>query len=92
MGADRVVFHPGSSAKTDRKRAFDNCKRGIYEAIDELVKEGLYPDIMICPETMGKTKPNRNFRWNFRDLWVWRKNSSHNRFWTYSCIRTRSIK
>lgn len=54
MGADRVVFHPGSSAKTDRKRAFDNCKRGIYEAIDELVKEGLYPDIMICPETMGK--------------------------------------
>ncbi|SEF81775.1 deoxyribonuclease-4 [Caloramator fervidus] len=54
MGADRVVFHPGSCAKMDRKKAFENCKKGISRAIDELIKDGLYPKIKICPETMGK--------------------------------------
>ncbi|KRQ86848.1 putative endonuclease 4 [Caloramator mitchellensis] len=54
MGADRVVFHPGSCAKIDRKTAFERCKYGVSKAIETLYKEDLFPYVIICPETMGK--------------------------------------
>lgn len=53
MGADRVVFHPGSLTGLTREEAFNNCKNNIKAFVDELDQlniQGCY----ICPETMGK--------------------------------------
>ncbi|MFR9206847.1 MAG: TIM barrel protein [Lachnospiraceae bacterium] len=53
MGADRVVFHPGSCAKVERawavKQSVSNFKT-VLKAMDE---EG-FSDLIYCPETLGK--------------------------------------
>lgn len=53
MGADRVVLHPGSCAKIDRKVAFEQNLKGFKEMLQMLKDNGL-GDILVCPETMGK--------------------------------------
>lgn len=54
MRADRVVFHPGSCGKVDRELAFNTAKKTIKKTIDILKDMNLYPDVIVCPETMGK--------------------------------------
>ncbi len=53
LGAGRVVFHPGSPMKQERREAFEkvlvNFKR-IRAAMDEAG----YQELIYCPETMGK--------------------------------------
>lgn len=53
MGATRIVVHPGSCSKRDRKEAFllacETMKKAVTAA-----KENGYRNISICPETMGK--------------------------------------
>lgn len=53
MGATRIVVHPGSCSKRDRKEAFllacETMKKAVIAA-----KENGYGNISICPETMGK--------------------------------------
>jgi len=51
LGAKTVVFHPGYYGD-DRKKAFDNIKKGILEIMKEIKKKGW--KIKIAPETMGK--------------------------------------
>jgi len=53
MGAKRVVFHPGSSAKMDRRRAFKNAADALKEIISD-AREFVEKGIHLCPETMGK--------------------------------------
>mgnify|MGYP000858261693 CR=1 FL=1 len=53
MGAKRVVFHPGSCSKMDRRMALDIAIDFLKEIIDEageFIEEGIH----LCPETMGK--------------------------------------
>lgn len=53
MGATRIVVHPGSCSKRDRKEAFllacETMRKAVIAA-----KENGYGNISICPETMGK--------------------------------------
>lgn len=53
MGAKRVVLHPGSCAKQNRKAAFSRNLHAFAQMLDRLKAEGL-GDVLICPETMGK--------------------------------------
>ena len=53
LGAQRVVFHPGSCAKMDRKLAFSNVQKNLKLIVDALWKEGFH-DFIYCAETMGK--------------------------------------
>lgn len=53
LGAQRIVFHPGSCAKIDRKIAFDMTKRSLQLIINKMDEMG-YGDLTFCPETMGK--------------------------------------
>lgn len=52
FGGSRVVFHPGSCAKISREAALENALEVMREMARTVVLE--YPDILICPETMGK--------------------------------------
>lgn len=52
--ADRLIFHPASSGKLDRKEAFQIAKDRISKLIDNLEEENLLNNIFLCPETMGK--------------------------------------
>jgi len=52
MGAQRIVFHPGSCKGQERSKAFLNVKKLLEEILDET--KGEYEDIYLCPETMGK--------------------------------------
>jgi len=54
MGADRLVFHPGSLTKQTREVAFNNTIRRIKELVVRLKEENLLDGIYLCPETMGK--------------------------------------
>lgn len=54
MGADRLVFHPGSLTKQTREVAVANTKRRIAELMKILDEQGLADGIYLCPETMGK--------------------------------------
>ncbi|MBQ7452948.1 MAG: TIM barrel protein [Clostridia bacterium] len=54
MGADRLVFHPGSLTKQSRDVAFANTKNRMRELVDLLNSQGLLEGIYLCPETMGK--------------------------------------
>lgn len=54
MGADRLVFHPGSLTKQTREVAVDNTKRRIAELVEILKEQNLLDGIYLCPETMGK--------------------------------------
>ncbi len=53
LGAKRVIFHPGSCAKMDRKLAFSNVRKNLKAIIGALHAEG-YHDFLYCAETMGK--------------------------------------
>lgn len=53
MGAKRVVFHPGSCGKTDRKKALTRALETMRGAIEEADRCG-FGDIVLCPETLGK--------------------------------------
>lgn len=53
LGANRIVFHPGSCAKTDRGEAFAAVKKNLAEMIRRIDENGL-SDLTYCPETMGK--------------------------------------
>ena len=55
MGGRRIVFHPGSFAKTTQTKAFDN----IFKALSEIVvlfKQSGLGDMLLCPETLGKKR------------------------------------
>lgn len=53
MGADRLVFHPGSLTKQERSVALANTMANLKELQNVIKQEGL-DDMFICPETMGK--------------------------------------
>ena len=54
MGGKRVVIHPGSLTKQTRVEAYNNVKKRFTELI-EMVYAGGYNDMLLCPETMGRT-------------------------------------
>ncbi|MBP5686895.1 MAG: TIM barrel protein [Clostridia bacterium] len=53
MGGRRVVFHPASQGKAERKAAVELTKIRMEKLMDAAYKEGL-SDMLFCPETMGK--------------------------------------
>jgi deoxyribonuclease-4 len=53
LGAQRIIIHSGSCAKMSREQALELAKDTLKRARQALVEAGL-PDIIICPETMGK--------------------------------------
>lgn len=53
LGADRVVFHPGSCAKVDRAWAFSKTKENLAAVIKRMDEKG-FSSLTYCPETMGK--------------------------------------
>lgn len=55
FGADKMVFHPASCGKMDRKEALKLTKDRFCETFDKMEEEGLLEGIYLCPETMGKT-------------------------------------
>lgn len=54
MGADRVVFHPGSLTKQERDVAVSNVLKNLKQFIKQIQDDSLVDDVLICPETMGK--------------------------------------
>lgn len=52
MGGERVVFHPASCGKDDRKTAVLRTKKNL-ELLSEEIRE-LPFEFKLCPETMGK--------------------------------------
>ncbi len=53
MGAKRVVVHPGSCSKIDRRIAMDLALQVLRATIKEADELGL-SDVSICPEVLGK--------------------------------------
>lgn len=53
MGGKRVVFHPASQGKAERKDAVELTKIRLAELRNRIYAEGLN-DLYFCPETMGK--------------------------------------
>ena len=53
MGANRVVFHPGTKMDLDRAVAMSNIMRSLKEFVGEIASTDL-SDVYICPELMGK--------------------------------------
>jgi deoxyribonuclease IV len=54
MGAQRIVFHPGSPGKLEYGEAFTRVKAALLVAAEEL--GSLIDDVALCPETMGRPK------------------------------------
>ena len=54
MGGKRCVFHPGTCGKLSREQAFELLKQNTKKLV-ELIKENGYSDMVVCPETMGKS-------------------------------------
>lgn len=54
FGGKRCVFHVGSCGKQPREEAFRLTKERI-ETLIKIVKESGYGDMILCPETMGKS-------------------------------------
>ena len=54
MGADRVIFHPGSALKGNRALAMELSLPNLAGCIAQLTEQGLMQGVMLCPETMGK--------------------------------------
>ena len=54
MGADRVVFHPGSLTKQTRDVAFNNVLSNLKRFIEMIDGDESVEGILLCPETMGK--------------------------------------
>ncbi len=53
--ADKLVFHPASCGKLNRKDALDLTKKRFEETFNKLDSEGLLDGLFLCPETMGKS-------------------------------------
>ncbi len=54
MGADRVVFHPGSLTKQEREVAVSNVLKNLKSFIEQIDGDELVDGVLLCPETMGK--------------------------------------
>ena len=54
MGAKRAVFHPGALGKQDRETAVNLTKKRL-EILANKIVDGGFSDMIICPETMGKS-------------------------------------
>lgn len=54
MGADRVVFHPGSLTKQSREIAVANVLKNLKSFIEVIDGDEAVEGVLICPETMGK--------------------------------------
>ena len=54
MGADRVVFHPGSLTKQTREVAFNNVLSNLKRFVESIAGDELVEGVLLCPETMGK--------------------------------------
>ncbi len=50
----RCVFHTGAQGSQTRIEAFDRAKYMFEKALERICEEGL-DDLIVCPETMGKT-------------------------------------
>lgn len=55
FGADKMVFHPASCGKLDRKQALDLTAKRFDETFNQLDSDGQLDGLFLCPETMGKT-------------------------------------
>ena len=53
MGGNRVIFHPASQGKAERKTAVNLTKERLKALTDLIYKNGL-DNVNFCPETMGK--------------------------------------
>ena len=53
MGGNRVVFHPASQGKSDRKEAVKLATERFYRLTEKLYRENL-EKVIFMPETMGK--------------------------------------
>lgn len=54
LGANRLVFHPGST-RTDRKKDLELAKKNLLMIIN-MKDEAGFDNIILCPETMGRIK------------------------------------
>lgn len=54
MQGKRCVFHPGTCGKLPREQAFELLKQNT-KILVELIKQKGFSDMLICPETMGKS-------------------------------------
>ena len=54
MGAKRVVFHPSTQGKLDRVEAVKLTEERLNALAEKIIKNG-FDDLIICPETMGKS-------------------------------------
>src|SRR5690554_3987050 len=52
MGATRIVVHPGSAGKGNRRDALARAEKLLGQVVEELTPD--YPGIYLCIETMGK--------------------------------------
>ena len=55
MNAKRVVFHPSTQGKLDRQAAVELTHKRLVNLANLIVDANL-DDLIICPETMGKSK------------------------------------
>lgn len=55
FGSDRLVFHPASCGKLKRDEALTLTNKRFLEFFNKLEDEHLLDNILLCPETMGKT-------------------------------------
>ena len=53
IGAKRIIFHSGSSARLGREEATALALQTLQAALDAFDQAG-YGDLVLCPETMGK--------------------------------------
>lgn len=53
LGANKLVFHPGTQMKMTRDEAFNNTYNNIKNLITVLDEQG-FKNYILCPETMGK--------------------------------------
>jgi len=54
MGAERVVFHPGTLGELTREQALERAAALLEEIVYQAEGEGLLNGVLLCPETMGK--------------------------------------
>lgn len=54
MGAERVVFHPGTVGEQNREQALESAAELLEQVVNLAEHEGLLRQIYLCPETMGK--------------------------------------
>ncbi|MFY9178067.1 MAG: TIM barrel protein [Caldicoprobacterales bacterium] len=53
LGANRIVFHPGSCARMSRQKANENIINMLKQLVNQ-AKDYLQSGLLLCPETMGK--------------------------------------